>query len=118
MPEATLPRKARVTAKRDFDRARRDGRVAADAVLRIVFRENGIGSTRLGLAVPRRGSNVERNRIKRVIREVFRARRSKLPEGLDLVVSPKDFERAAQLSAVEQSFESLIARLRAGRAPK
>lgn len=114
MPRATLPRKARVTSRRDFDRARRGGRVAGDAVLRITFLPNGLSVTRLGLAVPKRGSNVERNRIKRVIREVFRARRLSLPSGLDLVVSPRDFERAGELEAVARSFESLVAKIRDG----
>jgi ribonuclease P protein component len=111
MARATLKRAARVTSKRDFERARKTGRVTGDSVLRVSVLSNGLSITRLGLAVPRRGSNVERNRIKRVIREVFRLNRDRLPPGLDLVVGPRDFARACDFAAVSRSFEALIPKL-------
>ena len=117
MVRATLKRAARVTSKRDFERARKGGRVVGDAVLRISVLRNGLTVTRLGLAVPRRGTNVERNRIKRVVREAFRLCRARLPGGFDLIVSPRDFARACDFAAVTSSFDALAARLDAGRAP-
>jgi ribonuclease P protein component len=117
MARATLKRAVRVTSKRDFDRARKGGRSLGDSVLRFSVHENGLSATRLGLAVPRRGSNVERNRIKRVIREAFRLRRARLPPGLDLVVSPRDYARASDFAAVSKAFDGLVARLAAGKAP-
>jgi len=111
MARATLRRTARVTSKRDFERARRSGRVLADAVLRISVLANGLSVTRLGLAVPRRGTNVERNRIKRVVREAFRLRRASIPTGLDLVVGPRDYARASDFAQVSRSFDSLLAKL-------
>ena len=51
---------------------------------------NGLAYARLGLSISRRvGNAVLRNRWKRIIREVFRTRRSELPGGLDLVVRPR-----------------------------
>jgi ribonuclease P protein component len=117
MPRATLRRAARVTSKRDFERARKSGRVAVDAVLRISWLSNALPVTRLGLAVPRRGTNVERNRIKRIVREAFRLTRARLPAGFDLIVSPRDFARACQLDAVMRSFDGLIAKLPAPKTP-
>ena len=111
MARATLKRASRITAKRDFERARKGGRAGGDAVLRISYLRNGLPVTRLGLAVPRRGSNVERNRIKRVVREAFRLRRAQLPPGLDLVVSPRDSVRAADIAEVSRSFDALVAKL-------
>jgi ribonuclease P protein component len=108
---ATLRRAARVLSKRDFERSRKSGRVAGDDVLRISFVANGLPVTRLGLAVPRRGSNVERNRIKRIIREVFRSRRATRPPGFDLIVSPRDFAKAAELDLVGRSFDGLVKKL-------
>jgi ribonuclease P protein component len=111
MARSTLRRATRVKSKLDFDRSRKRGRAAGDDVLRITFVPNGLPVTRLGLAVPRRGTNVERNRIKRVIREAFRLKRLDLPVGFDLVVSPRDFERASAFEEVVRAFDGLAARL-------
>ncbi|MCL2123048.1 MAG: ribonuclease P protein component [Desulfovibrionaceae bacterium] len=48
------------------------------------------GQWRLGLAVTRKSGNaVWRNRIKRVVREVFRLHQRGIPQGLDIVVVPR-----------------------------
>jgi ribonuclease P protein component len=49
---------------------------------------NDVGHCRLGLTVTRRaGSAVARNRIKRVLRDVFRRHRDELPTSMDLVIN-------------------------------
>ena len=46
--------------------------------------------SRLGITIPKKtGSAVVRNRWKRWIRQAFRTRRERLPEGLDIIVRPK-----------------------------
>jgi ribonuclease P protein component len=114
MVRASLKASARVRKKGDFDRARKRGRSFGDDVLRFTVLDNGLAVTRLGLAIAKRASAVERNRIKRVVREVFRLRRSTLPAGLDLVVSARDFGKAVDFAAVSRSFDALAARLPGG----
>jgi ribonuclease P protein component len=60
---------------------------SADGCFTIMSRSRGSGSARLGLAVSKKNVRraVDRNRIKRVIRESFRHNRQAL-EGLDIVV--------------------------------
>ena len=53
----------------------------------IRFRDNGLGYARLGLAISRKNIRraVDRNRIKRIIRESFRQNR-RLLDSLDIVI--------------------------------
>jgi len=54
-----------------------------------VYRENQLGYPRLGLAVSRKyGNAVQRNRLKRLIREAFRQAQHQLP-ACDVLVIPR-----------------------------
>lgn len=67
--------------------------------------------TRLGITVTRKiGNAVERNRIKRLVREVFRLHRARLPEGLDLVWVAKQQAAQACFADVLEDFEALARR--------
>jgi ribonuclease P protein component len=88
-----MERRYRLSRSRDFDAVYRQGRSVPTRflVLHWFAREDGDDEPRLGLAVPRSvGSAVVRNRIKRQLREVWRARLEQLPRGRDyvLVVRP------------------------------
>ena len=107
-----LTREMRITRKRDFERifARRCS--AADDVLVIHADTNGLDHSRLGLAVSRRiGGAVQRNRIKRQIREAFRTHRQELPSGLDAVCIPKSGRRL-DTRAYAESLSRLLRVLR------
>jgi ribonuclease P protein component len=67
--------------------------------------------TRLGITVTRKiGNAVARNRIKRLVREVFRLHRARLPEGLDLVWVAKQQAAEARFADVLDDFETLVRR--------
>jgi ribonuclease P protein component len=69
--------------------------------------ESGIG--RLGIAATKKlGGSVERNRAKRLIREVFR--RLKIAPGFDVVVIPKREFLDASLAAIESEYRHNIER--------
>lgn len=56
----------------------------------IFAKENGKAWNRLGMAVSRkRGGAVQRNRIRRLIREAFRHESPDLPQGFDFVCIPR-----------------------------
>src|SRR3954452_15537160 len=69
---------------------------------------------RLGIAATRKlGGAVERNRAKRLIREVFR--RSKIAPGYDVVVIPKRDLLGPSLNVLEADYRTLIERRLRGR---
>jgi ribonuclease P protein component len=91
----------------DFQRVFQRRRSAGDATLVMYACENGLPYSRLGLSVGRKlGGAVERNRIKRLLREAFRLSRPRLPSGLDLVLIPRG-SVAASLQQLSRSLEQL-----------
>ena len=96
----SFPSSARLTRKTDFDRVFRgpDTRLRIEP-LRLLAVPNRMGGARLGLVVPKRVLKraVDRNRVKRQLRESFRLARPKLP-AWDIVVivfAPGNTRRAA-----------------------
>jgi len=85
-------RRHRLSRSRDFDAVYRRGRSASTRFLVLYwFAREDDGEPRLGLAVPRAvGTAVTRNRVKRQLREAWRARLERVPSGSDyvLVVRP------------------------------
>ena len=104
----------RVEYQKIYDRgARVHGRL-----LTLFALPNQLPYGRLGIAASRKlGGAVQRNRAKRLIREVFR--RNKPAPGFDIVVVPKRELLDASLTALEIEFRQVLSRSlrRAGAAP-
>ncbi len=88
-----MQRRHRLSRSRDFDAVYRHGRSVSTRFLVLYWfdREDEPGEPRLGLAVPRAaGGATTRNRIKRQLREAWRARLERIPPSRDyvLVVKP------------------------------
>ena len=89
-PAGARPRqgRGRLSRSADFDRVFRSGRSHAgrEFVLYVFPRSEDAGQ-RLGLSVSRKvGGAVERNRVKRLLREAFALEGERLPAGTDAVV--------------------------------
>ncbi|HEU0303442.1 MAG TPA: ribonuclease P protein component [Gaiellaceae bacterium] len=94
-----MHRRHRLTRSQDFDAVYRRGRSTSTRFLVLYWfpREEDGDEPRLGLAVPKgTGTAVQRNRIKRRLRELWRARLEDIPAGCDyvLVVRPGLVEAA------------------------
>jgi ribonuclease P protein component len=84
-----VERRHRLSRSRDFEAVYRHGRSFASRYVVLYWfpREDSDGDPRLGLAVPKSlGSAVTRNRLKRQLREAWRARLDDVPRGRDYVL--------------------------------
>jgi ribonuclease P protein component len=85
-----VERRHRLSRSRDFDAVYRQGRSVSTRYLTLHWfprDDDPAGPPRVGLAVPRSvGAAVTRNRVKRVLRERWRARAETIPPGRDYVL--------------------------------
>lgn len=92
---------------------RRLGRRDGDSLFGLQYAVNEVGHARLGMAVGTRiaGGAVERNRLRRLIRESFRLHRQELP-AVDLCITARAAARHAGNREVVSSLERLWGRVR------
>jgi ribonuclease P protein component len=102
------PAQRRLRSKTQFEAVYARGRRFGDGFFMVMADANPTDGPRLGLAVAVRtaGSAVERNRIRRLIRESFRLRQRELP-ALDLVVSARPRARGAPRRELRASLDAL-----------
>ena len=84
-----LLKEKRLIQKKDFSKIQRFGRRFFEDNLQLQCLENGQGSTRIGFVVGVRFSKkaVERNALKRKLREIFRRELKNIKAGAELVIS-------------------------------
>jgi ribonuclease P protein component len=107
-----FPRSRRLTTRRQFLAVYNGGTRRGASHLALFGLLNSVGNARLGITVPKKvGNAVRRNRIKRVLRDVFRRHRASVTGSLDLVVNafPKANQRTTQ--ELETEFLDLIRRI-------
>ncbi|HEY0415673.1 MAG TPA: ribonuclease P protein component [Gaiellaceae bacterium] len=84
-----MQRRNRLSRSRDFDAVYRQGRSVSTRFLTLWWyaREEAVGAPRLGFAVPKAvGNAAVRNRIKRQLRDIVRARLDDVPVTNDYVL--------------------------------
>lgn len=114
-PAAPRSKRGRLTRSADFDRVFRKGRSYGDRhmVLHLFPRASDAGAddpdARVGLSVSRRvGNAVQRNRVKRVLREAARVEVPRLPASYDVVlVARPDLEGLVDREGLEGARRSL-----------
>jgi ribonuclease P protein component len=116
MKPRSTPSRGRLSRSAEFERVYRQGRSTANRHLVLyAFPNPSAERPRLGLSVSRKvGGAVERNRVKRLLREAFARTEAELSPGQDVVVvaRPQAGELAERegLAGVDASLSELIAK--------
>jgi len=110
------PARRRLSRSAEFDRVYREGRSHASRYLVVYAFQSagGADGPRLGVSVGRRvGGAVERNRMKRLLREAFWATADELPGGHDFVIvarpDVRDLAGADAEAGIERELRELMA---------
>lgn len=115
---ARRSKRGRLSRSAEFDRVFRQGRSQSNRVLVLyVFPRGGEGEPRVGLSVSRRvGGAVDRNKVKRLLREAFDQESHGLPEGQDVVIVARPEARMIAerdgLEGIRSALAELITRVR------
>ncbi len=111
----SFPKAARLLRHSDFERVYKQGWRHFSSHMTVFYLRQPEGAARVGFTVGRvLGGAVDRNRIKRRLREVVRRRRSLLPQAVDVVINPKKsvlkLEFAGLLEEITRAFTVIAQR--------
>jgi ribonuclease P protein component len=87
MERQSCGKHVRISKRRDYLTVYEQGMRSHSEHFTILVCKNEVGISRLGITVSKKvGSSVERNRIRRLVREFFRLNRSRLSTPQDIVI--------------------------------
>ncbi|MBF0192514.1 MAG: ribonuclease P protein component [Magnetococcales bacterium] len=105
-----FPKSARLLTSREFQQVSSRGRRFTSRYFILLTRDVPLEPTRMGITVSRKvGNAVQRNRVKRIIREAFRLRRSMLKPGLECVVIAKPLAGQTVNAELDLNLRELLA---------
>ena len=88
MKQYGLTKDCLLRKKREFDCVYRLGERLYGQGFSLIFTANNFGRSRLGISMKKKNGNaVQRNRIKRIIRETFRLHQHQFPGCSDIVIT-------------------------------
>jgi ribonuclease P protein component len=115
-------KRGRLTRSADFERVYRQGRSHGNRYFVLyAFPRSGEGEARLGVSVSRKvGGAVDRNKVKRLLREAVTAAEASIPEGIDIVVvarpDARELAEREGLAGVRTALDELVEKAAAAHA--
>ena len=102
----------RILKREEFIRVYEQGRKVQARYFTAFILPNRVDRPRLGITVTRKtGNSVERNRVRRLVREAFRKTRWIAPIGVDIVINAKRQLVDAESRDVEREFVAFWERM-------
>jgi ribonuclease P protein component len=104
-----LRREERLRSKKDFETIAKEGTRRHTKNFLVITRKNDRGFSRLGAVASKKlGKAVERNRVKRLMREFFRRNKERLPRSTDYVIVGKKGAQDLPYTHVADELSALL----------
>jgi ribonuclease P protein component len=104
-----MKRKYRLRRNSDFQHVRQIGKSYASPLMVLAFLRNQLDHSRFGFVVNKHlGKAVQRNKIKRRMREAMRLRRQEIKPGFDLVFIARKPAGQATYQELSQALDQLL----------
>ena len=111
MKNQSFGKDERIRSKNDYVRIYQRGKRGYSEHFTWIIDRSPAGLRRLGITAGKKvGKAVKRNRIKRLLRELFRLNKSRLPEGQDIVIMVRPRLPAMTYWDVLRELEGLFAK--------
>ena len=97
-------------SRAQFDRVSREGKRIGRDFLQLRILPNSLKSNRLGIAIPVKAVRkaVDRNRIRRLVRESFRSMSDSIQAGFDIVIMVRGKPPVNQMQCVRDEIFKLL----------
>jgi ribonuclease P protein component len=102
-------KKNRLSLNQDFDKVFKNGEHKTCNFFKLIIYKNNLPYSRIGLKIGKKiKSSVERNRIKRIMREIFRKNKHKFSENIDIIVIPYKNITLTNYEEINKNFLKLM----------
>jgi ribonuclease P protein component len=109
-PDMSFPKSRRLRTPAEFKVVYDAKRSVSDSRLVVYAKPNGNQTSRIGLSVSKKvGIAVQRVRVRRLLREVFRLNQHELPAGFDFVLVARPFKTEPTQAEYTDSVRTLFA---------
>jgi ribonuclease P protein component len=104
-----LRREERLRSEKEFEAIAKEGRRRHTKNFLVITRKNDQGFSRLGAVASKKlGKAVERNRVKRLMREFFRRNKDRLPRSTDYMIVGKKGAQDLTYTHVADELSALL----------